>query len=119
MKNSRRSLCVQKPQTIQARSSEVASLNENIDVNVIDNTNSSKEIINRNQELLAGNGEEFFEKLSEKRNVIEVNAKSSLIATPGTTHRVVFDVTNNCFLPVRYAIRARSTPFRIYSILPV
>lgn len=88
-------------------------------MNVIDNTNLSKEVRNKNQELSAQlNGEEFFEQLSERRNVIEVNAKSSLIATPGTTHRVVFDVTNNCFLPVRYAIRAKSSPLRIYSISP-
>ncbi|XP_020283230.1 uncharacterized protein LOC109854502 isoform X2 [Pseudomyrmex gracilis] len=108
-------------QTIQARSSEVASLNENIDTNIIDNTNLSKKVINKDRELsaqFAANDKELFEQLSERRNVIEVNSKSSLIATPGTTHRLVFDVTNNCFLPVRYAIRAKSAPFRIYNVLP-
>jgi len=55
----------------------------------------------------------------EKRKILlEVNANSKLIAAPGTTHRVIFDATNNCVLPVRYVFQARSSPFRIISVQP-
>lgn len=57
--------------------------------------------------------------LEKRKILLEINAKSNLIATPGTTHRVLFDLTNNCVLPVRYVIRARSSPFRILSVQPI
>jgi len=55
----------------------------------------------------------------ERRKILlDINANSKLIAAPGTTHRVIFDAMNNCILPVRYAIQARSSPFRIYNVQP-
>ncbi|XP_017761892.1 PREDICTED: uncharacterized protein LOC108552027 isoform X2 [Eufriesea mexicana] len=56
--------------------------------------------------------------IEEKRTLIEVNKNSNLLVTPGTVHRVVFDVLNSCVLPVRYAFRVKSTPFRVYNIQP-
>lgn len=103
-------------QKIQARSSEIASLNEDgdakmdspisetVSTHVADSDQSqrfSTQIIN----------EDLFER---KKILLELNANSKLIAAPGTIHRVTFDVTNDCLLPVRYAIQAISSPFRIY-----
>ncbi|KYN33144.1 hypothetical protein ALC56_12477, partial [Trachymyrmex septentrionalis] len=106
-------------QKIQARSSEVASLNEErgIDAKMI----SSDEIISmqmdsdQSQKLSTQINEDPFER---RKLLLDVNVNSKLIASPGTTHRVIFDATNNCVLPVRYTIRARSSPFRIYNIQP-
>ena len=101
-------------QKIQTRSSEVASLNEDIDTKM----KSSDEIISiqmdsdQSQKLSTQINEDPFER---RKLLLDVNVNSKLIAVPGTLHRVIFDATNNCVLPVRYAIRARSSPFRIYN----
>lgn len=70
----------------------------------------------QSQKLSTQINEDPFEK---RKILLEVNANSKLIAAPGTTHRVLFDATNNCILPVRYVIRARSSSFRIYNIQPM
>lgn len=73
----------------------------------------------QNQELSAvdlANNEEFFER---KKMLLEISPNSNLIATPGTTHRVIFDVSNNCILPVKYTIQAKSSPLRIYALQPI
>ncbi|XP_018313581.1 uncharacterized protein [Mycetomoellerius zeteki] len=107
-------------QKIQARSSEIASLNEDIDAKM--KSPGGGEIVSmqmdsdQSQKLSTQINENSFER---RKLLLDVNANSKLIATPGTTHRVIFDATNNCVLPVRYAIRARSSPFRIYNIQPV
>ncbi|XP_060822052.1 uncharacterized protein LOC132910400 [Bombus pascuorum] len=56
--------------------------------------------------------------IEEKTMLIEVNRNSNLLVTPGTIHRIVFDVMNSCILPVRYVFRVKSTPFRLYNIQP-
>jgi hypothetical protein len=104
--------------------SEVASLNEDADVEAtksfaIENVSTRVADGDHNQELssdFAGDSDGNI--LRRKKMLIELNTDSNLIATAGTTHRVIFDVSNSCFLPVRYAIRARSTPFRIYNVQP-
>lgn len=68
------------------------------------------------EELMSYSNENTIE---EKRMLIELNRNSNLLVTPGTIHRIVFDVKNNCILPVRYAFRVKSTPFRVYNIQPV
>lgn len=108
-------------QKIQARSSEVASLNEDLDMNVkpFASNNESMKIVNQNQELstrLAGNNKEDI--LGKQTILIEVNPESSLVAVPGRLHTVLFDLTNNCVLLVRYAVRATSSSFGIRSIRP-
>ncbi|KYN10811.1 hypothetical protein ALC57_17011 [Trachymyrmex cornetzi] len=101
-------------QKIQARSSEVASLNEDIDSKM----KSPDEIISmqmdsdRSQKLSTQINEDPFER---RKLLLDVNVNSKLIAAPGTIHRVIFDATNNCIFPVKYLIRARSSPFRIYN----
>lgn len=62
------------------------------------------------------NNEEFF--FERRKILLDINPNTKLIAAPGTTHRVIFDAMNNCVLPVRYAIQARSSPFRIYNVQP-
>nr|XP_033341534.1 uncharacterized protein LOC117229261 [Megalopta genalis] len=108
---------------IGARSS--IPLTENIDVNIrkeINNGNSHMKMVgtSENQELFEElvnyNNEDT---IQERKMLIEVNRNSNLIAAPGTVHRVVFDVMNNCVLPVRYGFRAKSTPFRLYNVVPM
>ncbi|XP_011068988.1 PREDICTED: uncharacterized protein LOC105154895 isoform X1 [Acromyrmex echinatior] len=105
-------------QKIQARSSEIASLNEDIDAKI----KSSDEIISmqmdsdQSQKLSTQINEDPFER---RKLLLDLNVNSKLIAVPGSIHRVIFDATNNCILPVRYAIRARSSPFRIYNTQPI
>lgn len=103
--------------------SEVASLNEDIDIdtksfaieNVSTRTSNNDHIQELSSDFAKTSNEDI---LGRRKTLIEVNANSNLIAAAGTTHRVMFDVSNNCLLLVRYAIRARSTPFRIYNIQP-
>ncbi|XP_018399340.1 PREDICTED: uncharacterized protein LOC108777045 [Cyphomyrmex costatus] len=106
-------------QKIQARSSEVTSLNEDVDVKMKSSAESVSMQIERdndqNQKLSTQINEDPFER---KKLLLDVNANSKLIATPGTLHKVIFDATNNCVLPVRYAIQARSSPLRISNIQP-
>jgi len=101
--------------------SEVASLNEDGDMETksfaIENVSTRVADGDRNQELSSDLASDR-NILGRKKTLIELNANSNLIATAGTTHRVIFDVSNSCFLLVRYAIRARSTPFRIYNVQP-
>lgn len=108
-------------QKIQPRSSEIASLNEDIDTN-------DMKLSTRDNVLMQDNDQDFSAQfaqnigdssLERRKIMLEINVKSNLIAAPGTTHRVLFDVTNNCVLPVRYAIRARSSPFRIIGVQPI
>lgn len=109
------------------RSSEVASLNEDVDIGVKSyaNNNVSVKMMDdlprdNSQELsakLASNDREEIFKLYNK-NVIEVNANSNLIARPGTRHRVVFDVSNNFPLRIIYEFQVTSTPYRILSVQP-
>lgn len=109
-------------QTIQPRSSEIASLNEDIDTNnmkVSARNNVLMKIQDSDQDFSTQFARNIGDSLERKKILVEINPKSSLIATPGTTHRVLFDLTNNCVLPVRYAIRARSSQFRILSIQPI
>ncbi|XP_032672396.1 uncharacterized protein LOC116844660 isoform X2 [Odontomachus brunneus] len=107
-------------QKIQTRSSEIVSLNEDIDMNVkpfLSNNVTIKTI--KNQELstrLAENKEDIFRK---EKILIEVNPESNLIAIPGRIHTIFFDLTNNCVLTVRYAVRATSSSFRINNIRPM
>jgi len=103
--------------------SEVASLNEDADMETksfaVENVSTRVADGDRNQELSSDfAGDSDGNVLERKKMLIELNANGNLIATAGTTHRVIFDVSNSCFLLVRYAIRARSTPFRIYNVQP-
>ncbi|XP_043252636.1 uncharacterized protein LOC122397511 isoform X1 [Colletes gigas] len=106
-------------QEIRARSSVGSS--ENVDnkrpaingvsmsmkiIESLDNRESSEEMVN------------YENNIDEKKLLIELNRNSNLIATPGTIHRIVFDATNNCVLPVRYGFRVKSTPFRVYNLQP-
>ncbi|XP_014485039.1 PREDICTED: uncharacterized protein LOC106749772 isoform X2 [Dinoponera quadriceps] len=104
-------------QKIDARSSEVASLNEN-DMNVkpFASNNVSMKIIQNQEARLAGNSKEDI--FARQKILIEVNPESSLLAVPGRIHTIFFDLTNNCVLTVRYAVRATSSSFRIYNIRP-
>ncbi|XP_054005183.1 uncharacterized protein LOC128890574 [Hylaeus anthracinus] len=77
-------------------------------IEALDNRELSEELVNYRNE----------NSIDEKRMLIEVNRNSNLLVTPGTIHRVVFDVMNNCVLPVRYGFRVRSTPFRVYNLQP-
>lgn len=114
-------------QKIQMRSSEVASLNEDVDIGVKSyaNNNVSVKMMDdlprdNSQELsakLASSDREEIFKLYNK-NVIEVNANSNLIARSGTRHRVVFDVSNNFPLRIIYEFQVTSTPYRILSVQP-
>ncbi|XP_019701264.2 uncharacterized protein LOC105192540 isoform X2 [Harpegnathos saltator] len=107
-------------QKIQVRSSEVASLNEDIDMNVRPFAGKNVSTgMTKNQGLstrLAGDNQEDI--LGKQRILIEVNPESSLVAVPGRIHTVFFDLTNNCVLTVRYAVRATSSSFRISSVRP-
>lgn len=67
------------------------------------------------EELVNHVGKNIIEK---KKMLIEVNRNSNLLVIPGTIHRIVFDVMNKCVLPVRYAFRVKSSPFRLYNIQP-
>ncbi|XP_034196372.2 uncharacterized protein LOC117611954 [Osmia lignaria lignaria] len=86
----------------------------NIDISVrkietLDNDELSEELVNyANQNTI-----------EEKKMLIEVNRNSNLLVTPGTIHRIVFDVMNNCVLPVRYAFQVKSTPFKLYNVQPL
>lgn len=104
---------------IQARSSEVASLNEDIDTNVKPfASNVSMQVI-QNEELSTRLTRNNKEDIFAKQNVlIEVNAESNLVAVPGRIHTIYFDLTNNCVLTVRYAVRATSSSFGIANIRP-
>jgi len=109
-------------QKIQSRSSEITSLNEDIDTNdmkISTRNNVLMEIQDSDQDFSTQFTRNIGDSLERRKIFLEINAKSNLIATPGTTHRMFFDVTNNCVLPVRYAIRARSSPFRILSTQPI
>ncbi|XP_015437906.1 PREDICTED: uncharacterized protein LOC107193045 [Dufourea novaeangliae] len=77
-------------------------------VETLDNQELSKELMNYGIENT----------IEEKQMLIDVNRNSNLIAAPGSVHRVVFDVMNNCILPVRYGFRVKSTPFRVYNLQP-
>ncbi|KAL0130095.1 hypothetical protein PUN28_002005 [Cardiocondyla obscurior] len=110
-----------KEEKIQARSSEVTSLNENnVDVKLESSVSDFVPMqiaeSDQSQRLSTQINEEPFEK---RKVLLELNPNSKLIAAPGTRHRVIFDATNNCVLPVRYAIQARSSPFRIINIQPI
>lgn len=77
-------------------------------IETLDNDELSEELVNyANQNTI-----------EEKKMLIEVNRNSNLLVTPGTIHRIVFDVMNNCVLPVRYAFQVKSTPFRLYNVQP-
>lgn len=108
-------------QKIHARSSEVPSLNEDIDAKV---KSPISEIIST--QMADGNQNQRFstqvneDPLERRKTLLEVNANSKLIAAPGTIHRVIFDISNDCLLPVKYVVQARSSPFRIYQpFLPI
>lgn len=104
-------------QKIQARSSEVASLNEDIDEKMKSSISEIASVqSDQSQQFSTQINEDPFER---KKILLDVNPNSKLIAASGTTHRIIFDATNNCVLPVRYAIQARSSPFRIYNIQPL
>ncbi|XP_072759242.1 uncharacterized protein [Anoplolepis gracilipes] len=108
-------------QKIESRSFEITSLNEDTkDMKLSTKDNRMMQIQDNDQNFsmqdFAQNIGDSFEK---RKILLEVNPKSNLIATPGTTHRILFDVTNNCVLPVRYVIRARSSPLRILSLNPI
>ncbi|KAL6446330.1 hypothetical protein ACFW04_001137 [Cataglyphis niger] len=108
-------------QKMQSRSSEIASLNEDIDRNDMKlSTRDNILQIHRQdsiQDFSTQFARNFGDSFERKKILLEINAKSNLIAVPGTTHRILFDVTNNCVLPVRYTYRARSSPFRIINII--
>ncbi|XP_071626964.1 uncharacterized protein [Temnothorax longispinosus] len=109
---------IMKEQKIQSRSSEVASLNEDIDAKMISVSETVPMQIaekNSDESEFSTINEEPFER---RKIMLELNPNSKLIAAPGTTHRIFFDAMNNCALPVRYVIRARSSPFRVYNIQP-
>ncbi|XP_070154402.1 uncharacterized protein [Polyergus mexicanus] len=116
-------LVLEQQQKAQSRSSEIASLNEDIDTNDVklstrDNVLMQIHTQDSDQDFSTKFARNIGNSFERRKILLEINAKSNLIAAPGTTHRVLFDVTNNCVLPVRYAIRARSLPFRIFSIMP-
>ncbi|XP_050584880.1 uncharacterized protein LOC126919550 isoform X2 [Bombus affinis] len=77
-------------------------------IETLDNRELSEELANYANENI----------IEEKTMLIEVNRNSNLLVTPGTIHRIVFDVMNSCILPVRYVFRVKSTPFRLYNIQP-
>lgn len=77
-------------------------------IETLDNKEMSEELINHVNENT----------IEEKKMLIEVNRNSNLLVIPGTIHRIVFDVMNKCVLPVRYAFRVKSNPFRLYNIQP-
>ncbi|RLU26053.1 hypothetical protein DMN91_002216, partial [Ooceraea biroi] len=110
-------------QKIQARMSEVASLNEDVDMDTkvlaIENVSKQMADSDHNQELSDFARSSNEDVLGRRKTLLEVNANSNLNAVAGTRHRVVFDVSNDCFLPVRYAISTRSSPFRTANILPI
>ncbi|XP_076751502.1 uncharacterized protein LOC143423805 [Xylocopa sonorina] len=97
---------------------------ENFDVEIDASTHKTINISTRMIETL--DDRQFSEEMlsyvnqnvEEKKMLIEVNRDSNLLVTPGTIHRVVFDVLNNCVLPVRYAFRVKSTPFSVYNVQP-
>ncbi|XP_076280606.1 uncharacterized protein LOC143209165 isoform X2 [Lasioglossum baleicum] len=115
-------LSTQEQHGIGTRSS--MPLSENIDVDMkrnLDNSNLPVKMVETSENL------ELFEELvnysnentiQEKRMLIEVNRNSNLIAAPGSIHRIIFDVMNNCILPVRYGFRVKSTPFIVYNVVP-
>ncbi|XP_031837408.1 uncharacterized protein LOC116429086 isoform X2 [Nomia melanderi] len=112
-----------KQQEIRTRSS--IALNENVDTDIRMAAVHNASMPMKMAETL-DNGELFKESVTygngntieEKKMLIDVNRNSNLIAVPGTIHRIVFDVMNNCVLPVRYGFRVRSTPFRVYNLQP-
>ena len=77
-------------------------------VEALDNRELSEELVTYSNENT----------VEERRMLIDVNRNSNLLATPGTVHRIVFDVKNSCVLPVRYAYRVKSTPFRVVGLQP-
>ncbi|XP_012139226.2 uncharacterized protein LOC105662339 [Megachile rotundata] len=86
---------------------------DNIDISVrkietLDNEELSEELLNYANENT----------IEEKKMLVELNRNSNLLVRPGTIHRIVFDVMNNCVLPVRYAFQVKSTPFKVYNIQP-
>lgn len=85
-----------------------SSISETVLMQMADNDESQKFSNQINEEL----------PFERRKILLDVNANSKLIAAPGTTHRVIFDAINNCILPVRYAIQARSSPFRINNVQP-
>ncbi|XP_076245835.1 uncharacterized protein LOC143186202 [Calliopsis andreniformis] len=117
-------LPMEEDQKINARSS--IGLAENVDVDdirmsVVNDASISMKVVEAlddqelSQELVTNNKENTIE---GKRMLIEVNKNSNLLVTPGTIHRIVFDVKNGCILPVRYAFRVKSTPFRVVGLQP-
>lgn len=108
-------------QKIQPRSSEIASLNKDIEMNDIKSTRNNilMQIQDNDQDFSAQFAQNIGDISFERQKILlDVNVKSNLIAAPGTTHRVLFDLTNNCMLLVKYAIQARSSPFRIINVQP-
>ncbi|CAL7945670.1 unnamed protein product [Xylocopa violacea] len=97
---------------------------ENFDVDVVASTQKTINISMRMVKTLDDRelDEEMLsyatQTVEEKKMLIEVNRDSDLLVTPGTIHRVVFDVSNNCVLPVRYAFGVKSTPFRVQNVQP-
>ncbi|XP_026301971.1 uncharacterized protein LOC100576425 isoform X2 [Apis mellifera] len=85
--------------------------NINISMRMIETLNNKE----MSEELVNHVGKNIIEK---KKMLIEVNRNSNLLVIPGTIHRIVFDVMNKCVLPVRYAFRVKSSPFRLYNIQP-
>ncbi|KOX76152.1 hypothetical protein WN51_11892 [Melipona quadrifasciata] len=77
-------------------------------IETLDNSELSEELVNYSSENI----------IEEKRILIEINKNSKLLVSPGTIHRIVFDVMNSCVLPVRYTFRVNSTPFRLYNVQP-
>ncbi|CAD1481294.1 unnamed protein product, partial [Heterotrigona itama] len=77
-------------------------------IETLDNSELSEELVNYGSKNI----------IEEKRTLIEINRNSKLLASPGTIHRIVFDVMNSCVLPVRYTFRVNSTPFRLYNVQP-
>ncbi|XP_031837406.1 uncharacterized protein LOC116429086 isoform X1 [Nomia melanderi] len=116
-------ISAEKQQEIRTRSS--IALNENVDTDIRMAAVHNASMPMKMAETL-DNGELFKESVTygngntieEKKMLIDVNRNSNLIAVPGTIHRIVFDVMNNCVLPVRYGFRVRSTPFRVYNLQP-
>lgn len=85
--------------------------NINISMRMIETLNNKE----MSEELVNHVGKNIIEK---KKMLIEVNRNSNLLVIPGTIHRIVFDVMNKCVLPVRYAFRVKSSPFKLYNIQP-
>ena len=78
-------------------------------IETLDNSELSEELVNYGSENI----------IEEKGILIEINKNSKLLASPGRTHRIVFDVMNSCVLPVRYTYRVNSFPFRVYNVQPI